>query len=95
MEIGRRQATIDQFLIYQYCQNIFFKVVYHRLNDYVVKHNILYPYQHGFRPGHSTTLPLINTHDKISLAIDKNEFSIGIFLDLSKAFDTEDHKYIN
>ena len=36
-------------------------------------------------------LPLINIQDKISQAMDRNEFSIGIFLDLSKAFDTVDH----
>src|ERR1700733_9640988 len=67
------------------------KVVYHRLNDFVTKKNILHPSQHGFRSGHSTILPLINIQDKISLAIERNEFSIGIFLDLSKAFDTVNH----
>ena len=29
--------------------------------------------------------------DKITLAIDRKEFTIGIFLDLSKAFDTVNH----
>lgn len=29
--------------------------------------------------------------DKISTALDKNMFAIGIFLELSKAFDTVDH----
>ena len=30
-------------------------------------------------------------HDKITSAIDNKKFSIGAFLDLSKAFDTVDH----
>jgi len=29
--------------------------------------------------------------DKISPAIDANEFSFGVFFDLAKAFDTVDH----
>ena len=70
------------------------KVMYQRLNNYINKMNILYPYQHGFRSGHSTSMSVINIQDKISHAIDKNEFSIGIFLDLSKAFDTVDHNIL-
>ena len=46
---------------------------------------------HGFRKGHSTSLALVDLYDKISEAIDKKEFAVGIFLDLSKAFDTVDH----
>ena len=39
-------------------------------------------------------MALIKLYDKISLAIDKNEYSIGIFIDLSKAFDTLDHNIL-
>jgi hypothetical protein len=39
-------------------------------------------------------MPLINIQDKITQAIDKNEYSVGIFLDLSKAFDTVDHNIL-
>ena len=77
--------------ILPYFSKLLEKVVYHRLNDYVTKKNIIFPSQHGFRSGHSTVLPLINIQDKISQAIDRKEFSVGIFLDLSKAFDTVDH----
>ena len=34
---------------------------------------------------------MLNLYDKVSEAIDKNEFTIGIFIDLSKAFDTVNH----
>ena len=32
--------------------------------------------------------------DKISSAIDGNDYSVGLFIDLSKAFDTRDHKIL-
>ena len=33
-------------------------------------------------------------YNKISIAIDKGEFAIGVFIDLSKAFDTLDHEIL-
>jgi len=39
-------------------------------------------------------MPLIDIQDKITKAIENNEYSIGIFLDLAKAFDTVDQKIL-
>src|ERR1043165_4742771 len=39
-------------------------------------------------------MSLIDIQDKISTAMDNNEYSLGIFLDLAKAFDTVDHKIL-
>ena len=58
------------------------------------KNHILYEFQYGFRKGHSTSHALIEIADQIKLAIDDKELICGIFLDLSKAFDTVDHKIL-
>ena len=53
--------------------------------------NILCSNQYGFRKNHFTALALIDLHDKIPAAFDRGEFSVGVFLDLSKALDTVNH----
>lgn len=44
--------------------------------------------QFGFRAKHSTGHAILSIVDKIQRAIDERDFSCGIFLDFSKAFDT-------
>jgi len=39
-------------------------------------------------------MAVIDMVDKISSAMDSNQFSIGVFVDLSKAFDTLNHKIL-
>ena len=77
-----------------YFSKLFEKAMYNRLYDYVTKKKLLYINQHGFQAGHSTAMSLLNIQDKISEAIENNEFSVGLFLDLSKAFDSVDHKIL-
>lgn len=68
----------------------FEKCLYKRLRTFLTSCNILSENQHGFRMRHSTTTALLNFVDKVSYAIDSRQFTIGLFLDLSKAFDTLD-----
>jgi hypothetical protein len=70
---------------------IFEKLVYNRLSAYLTKHSILYKNQYGFRTNHDTCMAVTEMVEKISNAIDTNCFAIGVFIDLSKAFDTLDH----
>ena len=65
--------------------------MYARLIGFINEHNLLYKYQFGFQKGKSTEMALIILLDKISEALDRGEYVIGVFLDFSKAFDTVDH----
>ena len=56
------------------------RIVYNRLLNYIDKNKILWDSQYGFRKKHSTSLALIDIYDKISSAIDRREFAVGIFL---------------
>ena len=67
------------------------RLMYNRLYNFLTEHNILSMNQFGFRKKYSTFLALMDLVDNISKNIDDGNYSIGIFHDLSKAFDTIDH----
>ena len=70
---------------------VFEHIVAARVSSFFVKYNLFYDYQFGFRSKHSTNLALLNTVDDILSSLDKNNYVAGIFLDLSKAFDSIPH----
>ena len=73
---------------------IFEKIISKRIYNFLEKYNLLYEFQYGFRQGHSTSHALVEITDKIKFAMDNNEMTCGIFLDLSKAFDTVNHEIL-
>ena len=70
------------------------KAVYNRLIRFFDKYEILYNNQYGFRKKRSTSLALLYLHDKITSAIDERKHTAGFLLDLSKAFDTVNHRIL-
>jgi retron-type reverse transcriptase len=70
------------------------RLMTNRLSKFIDKNKILSKHQYRFRKNRSTEHALIDFTDKITKAIDEGKYSIGIFLDLSKAFDTIDHKIL-
>ena len=67
------------------------RLMYNRLYDFLTKQNILILEQFGFRKNYSTSLSVICFTDYILQEIDKGNYCCGVFMDLSKAFDTIDH----
>ena len=60
--------------------------MYNRLYNFLTEHNILSTNQFGFRKNYSTYLALMDLVDNISKNIDEGNYSIGIFLDLSRRY---------
>ena len=70
------------------------KAVYMQLYAYMTNNNLLTMSQYGFRKGHSTELAALELVDRIGKDLDNKTTPISVFLDLSKAFDTLDHKIL-
>ena len=70
------------------------KLFNNRLQSYIEKNNIFYSGQYGFRLNHSTSLALIDLIENLTCSLDKQNTTIGIFVDLKKAFDTINHEIL-
>ena len=68
--------------------------MYNRLNKHLSNLKILYPKQFSFQKGHSTDHALLQLVNQIYESFERNEYTIGDFIDLSKAFDTVDHNIL-
>ena len=73
---------------------IFERVVYNQLYNHLQINKLLYESQYGFRKSHSTELAALELIYSIYKKIRSRKNSNCHFLDLSKAFDTIDHKIL-
>ena len=56
--------------------------------------NLYFHKQFGFRKGHSTDHALIELVYSIYDSFNQNKYTLGVFIDLSKAFGTVDHNIL-
>ena len=73
---------------------IFERVMYNRLNDFLVQHDVIYQFQFGFQKKLSTIHALLSITEEIRKLLDKKLFACGMFVDLEKAFDTVNHQIL-
>ena len=70
------------------------QLIYNKIFDFLVRYQILFDSQYGFRRGHSTTHAVLDFLKYITDGIYNGEDCLGVFCDLSKAFDTINHELL-
>jgi hypothetical protein len=70
---------------------IFERVIYLQLVTFLESNKLFDEEQHGFRRGKSVVSAAVDFLEDIIDAVDKGEHAAGIFMDLSKAFDSVSH----
>ena len=64
------------------------KIFNNRLDNFIESCNILSDSQYGIRSNRSTALALIDLAENLTKELDNKKITVGVFIDLKKAFDT-------
>ena len=64
------------------------RIVYNRVYSYFNRNNFFYKLQFWFRKNYGTNHAVTKLVETVIDAFEQKEFVVGVFLDLSKAFDT-------
>ena len=70
------------------------KILYSRMYKLLETNEILYESQFGFRSRHSCEHAIAELSGRLLQAKEQGQYSAAVFLDLSKAFDTLNHKVL-
>ena len=70
------------------------KIVNIQIVQYLVKYDLIDPYQSAYKKKHSTVTALLKLNEDIFEALDDSEITLLVLLDFSKAFDTVNHKLL-
>ena len=63
------------------------------LYNYFVENKLLFPKQFGFQINNSTEQAILESVH-ITKSFEKNEYVLGVFIDLKKAFETVNHEIL-
>ena len=70
------------------------RAIFTQIIKYFEENNLLHPSHHGFRAKHNTSTALLQMFDIWLEALEKEEISTVIMLDMSAAFDVVDHQLL-
>ena len=70
------------------------KIIHERIYNHLDRNNLLDSRQGGFRPKHSTVRSCSYFVNDLYSAINDGQFTIAVFIDAMKAFDTVNHKIL-
>ena len=73
---------------------IFEKVIHNQISAFLFENDMISNSQYGFRTGHSTEHAALELAERVLDSFKHNEPSVGLFLDLSKAFDSLHHQIL-
>lgn len=88
---GKSHKVVSNFRpisVLSFTSKILEKLMKYRVVKYLESNSIIYDKQFGFREGYSTTDAVLEFVDSCTSSLDNKLFTIAVFLDLSKAFDT-------
>ena len=70
------------------------RIMYNRLYEYFINNNLLHENQFGFQINNSPDHAILQFTCGIAQNFHNGKFTLGVFIDLSKAFDTVDQQIL-
>ena len=70
------------------------RIMYNRVYNHLNSKGLLYEKQFGFQRNNSTEHAILQLTRDIISSFEKGKYTLGVFTDLSKEFDTVDHEIL-
>ena len=84
-------STYRPISVFPCFSKILERIMYNRLHKFSTEEKLLHQKQFGFQTGRSTEHAIVKLSDQIYDSFERNHYTLGVFIDLSTAFDTVDH----
>ena len=70
------------------------RIMYNRVYNHLDSKGLLYEKQFGFQRNNSTEHAILQLTRDITSSFEKGKYTLGVFIDLSKAFASGDHQIL-